>query len=192
MVKELWQMKSRELLEQPAYFDSLFQAEAGRETKYPFFTSDMPFAAENAGEGTVRMALLFKHPLFVKSRQEASEILIGKDIYPSGNGRAGESSPTEKAIIEADERLGDAAREKGYDAIIAGAEVQVLDPSILPEPVRVVWDQEQGNFKVEDGSDWTDVSGHQRIVELALREGKPVPSEVLAEYPNPRSRAEKK
>jgi hypothetical protein len=183
MTKQLWQMTMRELRDLPAYFDSLYRVETGRETMYPFFTTDTRYAAQYTGEETVRLAVLFKNPLFAKSRKEASEILLGENVYPLEKAKPGRFSPTAKAIVNADERVADAGHSKGHDAIITGSIVQALDLSMLPDPVGVAWDEEEEKYKLEDGSDWTDVSGHQHIVKLALREGKRVPPEVLAEYP---------
>ena len=82
-------------------------------TKYPFFTTDIAFAPRYTGVKTVRLAVFFNYPMFVHSRQEASEKLLGVNLYPSEKGNAGQYGPTEKAILEADDRVGDAAGARG-------------------------------------------------------------------------------
>jgi len=132
------------------YFDSLYRSGEPR-TKHPFLARSL-MGLDMLGSGgtpTAYHGVLFSNPLVAASRAEASEQLLGENIYPGVKVPVGEVSDASRAILAADERVGAAAEAAGYDAIVTPEEIQVIDPSVLP-PREAVIAGEYGYLTADD------------------------------------------
>jgi len=157
-----------ELASDRNFFSDLIRSAPMRAEGFPFFALDPRFAtfpdpgpqAEDAPSYYVALGVRFEKPAFFDSKVAASRALLGRDVYHGlAQGKAGAMTATERAILDADQAVGEAARAAGHDAIVYPDEVQVIDRRVLPplEPIRDNF--EMGTSHLANGDVWTDRSG---------------------------------
>jgi len=192
-VKPIEQMSPEEYsaaVNTPNYWDSLYRY-GPPQTKHPFFATDI-MASDilgTEGEHTAVHGVKFDNPLVADSRYDASEKLLGENIYSGKKVQSG-VSPEAKAVLEADNKLGDAAAAQGYDAIITPREVQVIDKSKLPPTEKVGFDEEQGYYTDPNGKPIYEGIGYERAKQRAQEEVANASSQPSAKsVPEPAVRA---
>jgi len=127
------------VMEGTHYFDSLYRS-GMPQTEDVFLgrtLRDMDYLG-SSGEPMGYHGVQFEAPFVAQSKSDASQRLLGRDIYAGLTAKIGApASETSRAILEADNILGRAAKAKGHDAIVMPWEVQVLDRRKLPPPETV-------------------------------------------------------
>ena len=109
--------------------------------------------------------VVFQNPLVVNSKSKASRILLGRDIIKGiGRAQVGVISENSRMLLEADDLIGNAAENAGYDAIIYPRDLQVIDTARLPEPESFTYDDECLPV-AGDGTHLYEGIGFQRIAE---------------------------
>lgn len=164
-------VSERQLERDPNFFDAIVRAGDPR-SEYPFFTDDMRVidGAGYQGDLGVRLGVRFSNPARFNSKTEASESLLGRDVYAGlEKPQAGRMSDVERAHLDADKLVGDAAREAGYDAIIYGnGEIQVIDKAKLPQARRIEFDDDGGTYVYsDDRQPWSVGDGARAYIERA-------------------------
>jgi hypothetical protein len=148
------------------FFDSLVRAGDYREGSYPFFAQDIMGVHMHGYEGAEKVALgvRFKNPLIAKSKIEASQQLLGKDVYGKAIPQPGRKGAVEARHLAADKKLGDAAKAAGYDVIVYPDEVQVIDTSALPDLRNLTFNEDEGAYFVEGAEQWYVGQGHDEYI----------------------------
>lgn len=137
-------------------------------SRFPFFFDDIALADNYGYQGKplVYLGVEFKKPIWLDNMSEASKKFLGKDFYIEIKNKAkpNEFGDTEKMVLVIDDKIGEAAKNKNYDAIITGFEIQVLDSSVLPEPEEIEFDDGAGNYKFKsNGEPWTVGIGYEYL-----------------------------
>jgi hypothetical protein len=158
----------KKVSEGTTHHDSMYRAGSPR-TKHPFMARSMmdldSLASGIEGDTQAYHGVFFKNPLVVKSKTEASQKLLGEDILKGVRAKVGEVSDNSKKILEADDRIGDAAEKAGYDAIVYPNDIQIIDKSILPTPERVDYNEESFPINLDTGEEIYYGIGYDRILE---------------------------
>lgn len=123
----------------------LWRSDTGRKTRYPFYATDLRFISGYGGEkGLVIINPRFKNILMTRDKTQAAQML-GLEPPPKGTLTPGRIGPEEAQMLSFDEKLGDLAKEKGYDLIhyTDSHEVQIIN---MGDNTPREWDYNDEHF----------------------------------------------
>jgi len=166
------------------YFDSLYRSGQPR-TRHQFVARSI-FDLDRLGNADAVQAyhgVQFTNPLVATSRSAASEQLLGRNAYPETKAKQGEDSPEARAVLAADDLVGDAAEAAGYDAIVTPGEVQVIDKARLPSAEGVKFVEKEGHYTDDSGRVLYEGIGLQKARERARSTTPPPPVSAQADTP---------
>jgi len=181
------------------------EAPTGERRRPSIYLTKSEREAKFYGKDIEKVTVKPKNPMYSETAVDAAEKLGVIEQYDKFIG----SDP-----IKADEVIYNAAKKAGYDAIIRrdGDWVQVIDKDIISlvgkaistksgpeakEPWEMTLDEYIEPFRNKRGEINPQVAGglrgnHRNAVSAAITQGKPVPAEVLKDYPELGKREEPK
>jgi hypothetical protein len=147
-IAEMTEKEYEKAIKDGFVFDSLYRQDTGRETDHPFYSTDVMAAdmTDYGGDLSGHHGVQFDNPLHATSVRDASEKLLGRNVYPpeSLKVKGGERGTDAQKVLDADQELADAARRAGHDAVVLPREVMVLDKSKIPAGESVTREEWEG------------------------------------------------